>query len=668
MSDLSGQYLGRYYLEKRLGEGGMAVVYKAYDTRLERDVAIKIIRAAAFPAEELNKVLKRFEREAKSLAKLSHPNIVKVYDYGEHDESPYLVMEYMPGGTLKNRLVKPVPWQEAIHLFLPVARGVEYAHQRGLLHRDIKPANVLITDSGEPMLSDFGIAKLFEAGQTTALTGKGMVIGTPEYMAPEQWKGQTSPQSDLYSLGIVLYELLTGRKPFVADTPAAILIQQATEPLPKPSNFVKDLPEALERVLIKALEREPKERFRDVSAFVHALENIQTSTPIIPTFGQSATDDTYRVPVQVPIAEASQDYGREKIGETEMAASKAAKDQLATSVRAPWRFTLPLVAILAICLIGILGSVGIVYGVRNAQKPSETVPALPPTKPELLVTSTSFVSPPTATIIFEATTPIENANQRFLESMVMISIPSGEFIMGAGNNDSKAKADERPQHIVYLDQYWIDSTEVTAGMYMECVNAGVCNLEAFYARTTDDMLSFGDYYTNPKHENYPAVDVSWVDANVYCEWAGKRLPTEAEWEKAARGTEGQLYPWGNQWQGNVLNFCDLNCTNDYRDSSANDQQKYRAPVGSYSAGKSAYGLFDMAGNVWEWVADWYSESYYASSPSDNPTGPSSGTERVIRGGGWDSTAQNVRTSKRFHRVPAFSSGSQGFRCASSIAP
>src|SRR5688572_3243226 len=234
MTDLAGQYLGRYYLVEQLGEGGMAVVYKAQDTLLERDVAIKIIRRGAFPADALAEILKRFEREAKSLAKLSHPNIVKVHDYGKHEGSPYLVMEYLPGGTLKKILGTPVPWQTALRLLIPVARGVEYAHQRGIVHRDIKPANVLITESGDPMLLDFGIAKLFEGDQTTSLTGTGMVIGTPEYMAPEQWNGQPNPQSDLYSLGIVLYEMVAGRKPYIADTPASILIKQATEPLPPP--------------------------------------------------------------------------------------------------------------------------------------------------------------------------------------------------------------------------------------------------------------------------------------------------------------------------------------------------------------------------------------------------------------------------------------------------
>lgn len=306
MTDLTGQYLGRYYLTERLGEGGMAVVYKAYDTRLERDVAVKIIRGAAFRLEELEEVLKRFEREAKSLAKLSHPNIVKVYDYGEHDGSPYLVMEYLPGGTLRKQLGKMIHWRKAVQLVLPVARGISYAHQRGILHRDIKPANILLTDSGEPMLSDFGIAKLFESEKATTLTGSGIAIGTPEYMAPEQWNGITSPQSDLYSLAIVLYEMVAGRKPYVADTPAAILIKQATEPLPSPRTFTGDLPEELEHTLIKALAREPGDRYTDVNTFIAALEQIGRIAPVIqPSQTQTAIDNSWDPTEKVPYASDS---------------------------------------------------------------------------------------------------------------------------------------------------------------------------------------------------------------------------------------------------------------------------------------------------------------------------------------------------------------------------
>lgn len=278
MTDLSGQYWSRYHLLEQLGEGGMATVYKAFDTRLERDVAIKVIRGDAFHPESLDEILKRFEREAKSLARLAHANIVKVYDYGEHEGAPFLVMEYLPGGNLKKLLGKPIAWKDALRYLLPIARGLAYAHQHGILHRDIKPANILITESGEPMLTDFGIAKMFEGEQQPALTLSGMIVGTPEYMAPEQWTGKVGRQSDMYSLGIVLYELVTGRKPYVADTPGAVLLKQSSEPLPRPSQFVGNLPDAVEKMLLKLLSKDPTDRYETMDALVDAMENLLGTT------------------------------------------------------------------------------------------------------------------------------------------------------------------------------------------------------------------------------------------------------------------------------------------------------------------------------------------------------------------------------------------------------
>jgi serine/threonine protein kinase len=278
MANLIGQSIGRYHILEQLGEGGMATVYKAYDTRLERDVAVKIIRRGAFPTDQADLILKRFEREAKSLGRLSHPNIVKVHDYGEYEGEPYLVLEYLPSGTLKERLHqqdgKAMPWQEAIQLLLPIARALQFAHEQGIIHRDVKPSNILITLSGEPMLSDFGIAKILDNAEGMTLTGSSAAIGTPEYMAPEQWAGTVSPQSDIYSLGVVFYELITGRKPYQADTPAAILLKQATEPLPRPIQYVPNLPDDVEKVLIRALARKPEDRYPDMISFANALEGL----------------------------------------------------------------------------------------------------------------------------------------------------------------------------------------------------------------------------------------------------------------------------------------------------------------------------------------------------------------------------------------------------------
>ena len=293
MSSLVGQSLGRYQIVEQLGEGGMAAVYKAFDTRLERFVALKVI----LPNFQIsNQFLKRFEREAKALAQLSHPNIVKVHDYGEHvaaggDAVPYLVMEYLPGGTLKASAGQTISPAEAARLLLPLARALGHAHRQGIVHRDVKPANVLITESGEPMLSDFGIARMLEGDQTQGLTGTGMGIGTPEYMAPEQGMGEkVDARADIYALGVMLYEMVTGRKPYRADTPMAVMLKKASEPLPPPTRYIPSLPPAVEGVILKALARQPEQRYASMDQFAAALENIMRGGHVEATLVTGARD------------------------------------------------------------------------------------------------------------------------------------------------------------------------------------------------------------------------------------------------------------------------------------------------------------------------------------------------------------------------------------------
>jgi len=276
MSNLIGQSLGRYHILEQLGEGGMAIVYKAYDTRLESDVAVKVIRTENLAPSILERALKRFEREAKALAKLTHSNIVKVLDYGEYEGKPYLVMPFLPGGTLKEQLKgKPMPWQEAARLLIPVARALAYAHSEGMIHRDVKPSNILITKTGDPMLTDVGIAKIIDEEITVDLTGTSAAVGTPEYMAPEQVTSKTVDQrADIYALGVVFYEMVTGHKPFTADTPMAVLFKHASEPLPRPRSFVPNLPDSVERILIKALAKKKEDRYQSMTDFVTVLENL----------------------------------------------------------------------------------------------------------------------------------------------------------------------------------------------------------------------------------------------------------------------------------------------------------------------------------------------------------------------------------------------------------
>jgi serine/threonine protein kinase len=273
MQSLEGKSLGHYQNLSQVDVGGMATIYKAIDTHLERPVAIKIIRKENFSPSMLDQVLKRFEREAKSLAQLSHPNIVKVIDYGEYESSPYLVLEYLSGGTLKHRLQdgKFTPHQ-AVGWLIPMAAALAYAHHRGVIHRDVKPSNILFTETNEPMLSDFGIAKILDTSTSDALTGSGAGIGTPEYMAPEQGLGlPVDARTDIYSLAIVLYEILTGRRPFRADTALAVVLKHVNEPLPIPSQYNPDIPGLAEQILVKALAKSPDDRYADMASFSKAL-------------------------------------------------------------------------------------------------------------------------------------------------------------------------------------------------------------------------------------------------------------------------------------------------------------------------------------------------------------------------------------------------------------
>ena len=239
-------------------------------------MAVKFIRLDSGEIPNKEKLLHRFEREGRFLARLSHPNIVSILDVGEYQGLPFLVMEYVSGKTLKEVIREhkgPFSYEEAAHILAPIARALDYAHKNHILHRDVKPSNILFSQNGEAMLTDFGVAKLLELDETLDLTGTGVGIGTPEYMAPEQASNQdVDARADIYSLGVIFYELVTGRKPFEADTPLAVAVKHVNDPLPKPSLFVPDLPGEVESILFKALAKDPAERFTSMVDFSDLLE------------------------------------------------------------------------------------------------------------------------------------------------------------------------------------------------------------------------------------------------------------------------------------------------------------------------------------------------------------------------------------------------------------
>ncbi len=246
-----------------------------------------------------------------------------------------------------------------------------------------------------------------------------------------------------------------------------------------------------------------------------------------------------------------------------------------------------------------------------------------------------------------------------IDGMTLLYIPAGEFLFGARDPDPLALSRERPQQRIYLDAFWIDQTEVTNAMYARCVEAGACS-------PPQEMgtLTRRHYFDDPNCADYPVVNVTWYDARDYCAWAGRRLPTEAEWEKAARGTDGRIYPWGNEPPtGERANFCDVNCPVKIEGWQTEEDDGYAetAPVGSYPAGASPYGVLDMAGNVSEWTADW-SGGYYDLVPGQrNPDAPASGYTRVVRGGAWQDHAGSMRVVTHFALRP--DAAGDGFRCA-----
>ncbi len=281
MQDLTGKSIGKYRIVEGLGQGGMATVYRAYDQQLERDVAIKLIRLEQFGPAVVEKMRLRFEREAKTLAKLTHPNIVNIIDYGEFEGIPYLVMPYLQGGTLKQYLGKPLSLEKAASLLTPIADALAYAHQKGIVHRDVKPANIMFTEGEQPMLTDFGIVRLLENEDGVTLTGTGMGIGTPEYMSPEQGLGhEVDGRTDIYSLGTVFYELITGQKPYTAITPMEIVLKQSTVPLKKPSLLVSNLGDRTDQILLKAMAREPAERYQTMKEFKDVLHRLSLESAI----------------------------------------------------------------------------------------------------------------------------------------------------------------------------------------------------------------------------------------------------------------------------------------------------------------------------------------------------------------------------------------------------
>jgi serine/threonine-protein kinase len=516
-----GTRLGAYEVGEVVGEGGAGTVYRGRDRVRERDVAIKVLHPSLTGDSE---VRRRFVREARLMRTLSHPHIATVYDLVEDARFLAIVMEYVEGPTLTAELERwagRVPYAAIRAIMTAVLDAMDAAHRHGVIHRDLKPDNVIVKWNGaraHPKVVDFGIAKLVDG---TTYTVTGAFLGTCRYMSPEQLEAPHTLgyATDVYSLGVTLFELVTGRCPFAGDSNFATMMAHVRTSPPSPSSIRADVPELLEALILDALAKKPEDRPPTCEVF---------------------------------------------------------KERLLAAIDEP------------------------------------------------------------AAIADDAALP---RTAREADGSELCLVSGGTFLMGPERRS------------VHVNSFYMDRFPVTNAQYATFLQAT--------GYRTEEGPEFPAHFragaAPPGLASHPVVHVSWFDARAYAVWAGKRLPTEAEWEKSARGEDGRRYPWGKVDP----------------DPSRANYGRHKAstvPVGSCPAGASPYGVEDLAGNVWEWCEDVDSPEFFLHGPTHNPCNRVRSQNaregrRVVRGGSWMYDARSIRTYSRSSFEPGALSTGIGFRCA-----
>ncbi len=454
-----GQMLGPYQIIEQIGEGGMATIYKAYQPSMDRNVAIKVLPSQLADSAEFTK---RFQQEARIIAKLEHPHILPVFDYGESNGITYLVMRYLEAGTLGEKMQKerPLPLEEIDHLFTQLAEALSYAHSYGIIHRDLKPSNALIDSQSNLFLTDFGIAKMLESA-SPRLTQTDAIMGTPAYISPEQAKAvKVNQRSDIYSLGIILYEMVTGRVPFVAETPLAVILKHVSDPLPPPSTLKPDIPEAIEKVILKALAKEPNDRFATVKEFLSAWKRALDDVKAAPRPSSNETISTQAAPATV--------YTHQPSGTTGTVTKTESKSQNWVGWAAG--------CLIGLCLLGAIGGGG--FYLINSGMFADT-PMSPTQAPEPAQTQ---ALPPTEILQPTATTAPINTGETLIDDDF-----SNDTIWGTLDDpNATIQYDSERLRMKIFEQNWIVWSTPDSEVY-ENIHAEI----TAYNNDGEDTTAFG---------------------------------------------------------------------------------------------------------------------------------------------------------------------------------
>ena len=647
-SELASGLARHYRIVKKLGAGGMGAVFLAEQIGLgNRPVALKVLSRRLLDDPEF---LLRFHDEATSTARIRHANVVTIYESGQSDDgTPYLAMEYLEGETLRQALRTrgALPVAECAEILSQVARGLNAAHKLGIIHRDLKPDNIFLTrgDEGEPIVKvvDFGIAKLRESA-TRTLTGT--VLGTPAYMSCEQASGMRSDQldgrSDIYSLGVVTYEMLTGRVPFHSDTPLGYVRKHMLEEPPPFRAVAPGLPASpqVEATVMKALAKDREQRYpsapdfaRDFARAASAQSQAESPQPL-------ATTKVIEPGIPVPESRGL----RKPEVPVSSAASVGGKPEPLINTRLPRPESLD------------QAGMGVPQSAQDsaaAPSPAPSARSVPASKDRITAPTPQFRTVPEpskmkyvglgALIILIAAGAIwyfsSYTTQQPQKLEVppgptpsapsgMVYIPGGTFTMGRDNAPNPEKT---PAHSVTVAPFYIDKEPVTQAQY-----------SGFLQKSKGESATYPD-----SQAAWPGTNVSWLDAQAYCGGVvpGGRLPTEAEWEFAARGTDGRLYPWGNSFSSALVN-------------SLEGGLDHPEPVGIRPKNASPFGVLDMSGNVWQWCLDDYKPYPGQTSAFAIPE-----DAKVIRGGSFKSDQEHATTTTRNLDHASTRSPLIGFRCA-----